>query len=154
MKFIYPVEATCGVSIDAHSEDDEARHLGDMYFEPVLVPLNVQLQVFDLEAAVGPGLLVVVDLQSVCIASEGNCLRTRCTGSGNACLIGLLSDDFGRVRKGTPDDVMNLDSVSGLELRVDPPKEGACILALMLMWSDFKLWIGQGRPLLGWSIYV
>ncbi|GMH11715.1 hypothetical protein Nepgr_013556 [Nepenthes gracilis] len=82
-------------------------------------PLNVQLQVFDLEAAVGPGLLVVVDLQSVCIASEGNCLGTRCgceacwlipfSGVEDACLIGLLSDDFGHVRKGTPDDVMNLD---------------------------------------------
>ncbi|GMH24161.1 hypothetical protein Nepgr_026004 [Nepenthes gracilis] len=43
-------------------------------------PPNAPLQGLVLEVAAGPGLYVVVDLLSVCIASEWSSLGSRCTG--------------------------------------------------------------------------
>ncbi|GMH00759.1 hypothetical protein Nepgr_002598 [Nepenthes gracilis] len=48
------------------------------------------MQVFDLEAAVGPGLYVVVDFLSVCFASEWSCLGSRCTGCPDAAGVTYL----------------------------------------------------------------
>ncbi|GMH00748.1 hypothetical protein Nepgr_002587 [Nepenthes gracilis] len=117
-------------------------------------PLNAPLQVLDLEAAAGPGLYVVVDLLSVCIASVWSSLGSR-SGGCEACwliplhgvedafLLGLLIDDYGRVCKGTPADEMNFDIRfwSGIESR-SKESGGMHYDSVVAVVGLQKLWIG------------